>query len=62
MSTLLGRDTTAGLLPWKRRRLESDQQSVADLSRHRNLCAVLAVVIHDLETDRASVWRRNRLD
>ena len=62
MSTLLGRDTTAGLLVWKRRRLESEQQSAADLSRRRNLCAVLAVVIHDLETDRASVWRRNRLD
>ena len=62
MSTLLGRDTTAGLLACKRRRLESEQQSAADLSRRRNLCAVLAVVIHDLETDRASVWRRNRLD
>jgi hypothetical protein len=64
MSTLVGRDTTAGLLvsQWKRRRLESDQQSTADLSRHRNLCSVLAVVIYDLETDRASVWPRNRLD
>ena len=62
MSTLLGRDTTAGLLACKRRRLESEQQSAADLSRRRNLCAVLAVVIHDLEADRASVWRRNRLD
>jgi hypothetical protein len=62
MSTLLGRDTTAGQQACKRRRLESEQQSAADLSRRRNLCAVLAVVIHDLETDRASVWRRNRLD
>ncbi len=62
MSTLLGRDTTAGLLTCKRRRLESEQQSAADLSRRCNLCAVLAVVIHDLETDRTSVWRRNRLD
>ncbi len=62
MSTLLGRDTTAGLLACKRRRLESEQQSEADLSRRLNLCAVLAVVIHDLEADRASIWRRNRLD
>ncbi len=62
MSTLLGRDTTAGQQAWKHRRLESEQQSAADLARRRNLCAVLAVVIHDLETDRASVWRRNRLD
>jgi hypothetical protein len=61
MSTLLDRDTTAGLLTCKSRRLESEQQS-GDLSRHRNLCVVFAVVIHDLETDRGSVWRRNRLD
>ena len=54
MSTLLGRDTTAGQQASKRRRLEYEQQSAADLSRRRNLCAVLAVVIHDLETDRAS--------
>ncbi len=59
---MLGRDTTAGLLACKRRRLESESQSAADLSRHRNLCAVLTVVIHDLEAYRASVWRRNRLD
>ncbi len=51
MSTLLGRDTTAGLLTCKRRRLESEQQSTSDLSRRHNLCAVLTVVIHDLETD-----------
>jgi hypothetical protein len=62
MPTLLVRDTTAGLLAYKRRRLESEQQSAVDLSRHLNLCVVLAVVIHDLEADRASVWRRNRLD
>ena len=36
------------------RRLESEQQSEADLVRLRNLCAVLAVVIDDIETDRAS--------
>ena len=54
MSTLLGRDMTAGLLACKRRRLQSEQQSTVDLSRHRNLSVVLAV-IHDLETDRASV-------
>ena len=57
MSTLLGRDTTAGLLACKRRRLESEQQSAADLSRRCNLCAVLAVVIHDLEAGRGEiVW------
>ncbi len=55
MSTLLARDTTAGQQACKRRRLESEQQSAADLARRRNLCAVLTVVIHDLETDRASV-------
>jgi hypothetical protein len=62
MSNLLVRDTTAGLLACKRRRLESEQQSTSDLSRRHNLCAVLDVVTHDLETDRASVCRRNRLD
>jgi hypothetical protein len=53
MFSLLSRDTTTGLLVCKRRRLKSEQQSAADLSRRRNLYAVLAVVIHDLETDRA---------
>jgi hypothetical protein len=62
MSTLLDRDTTTGLLTCNRRRLESEKESEADMSRHLNLCAVLAVVIHDLEADRVSVWWRNRLD
>ena len=42
--------------------MESEQQSAADLSRHRQLCVMLTVVIHDIETDRVVVWRRNRLD
>ena len=62
MSTLFGRDTVEGFMACKRRRLESEQKSAADLSRHRNLCAILAVVIHDIEADRAVLWRRNRLD
>jgi hypothetical protein len=62
MSTLLGRDTTAELQACKRRRLESEQQSKTDLSRHHNLCAVLAVVIHDIEADCVCVGRRNLLD
>jgi len=36
MSTLLGRDTTAGHQAYKCRRLESEQQSAADLSRRRD--------------------------
>ena len=47
---------------WKRRRLETEEKSAADLSRRQNLCTVLAVVIHEVEADRAGVWRRNRLD
>ena len=62
MSALLGRDTVNGFLACKRRRMESEQQSAADLFRRRQLCAMLAVVIHDIEADRAVVWRRNRLD
>jgi hypothetical protein len=62
MSALLGRDTVDGFLACKRRRMESEQQSAADLFRRRQLCAMLAVVIHDIEADRAVVWRRNRLD
>ena len=62
MSTLFGRDTVDGFKASKRRRLESEEKSAADLSRRRNLCAVLAVVMHDIEADRAGVWRRNRLD
>ena len=62
MSTLFGRDTVDGFKASKRRRLESEEKSAADLSRRRNLCAVLAVVIYDIEADRAGVWRRNRLD
>ena len=45
MSGLLDRDITTGLVVFKRRRLESEQQSGADLSRRRNLCVVLTVVI-----------------
>jgi hypothetical protein len=55
MSRLIDRDTTGGQQVSKRRKLESAQQSVADLSRRRHLCVVLTVVIHVLETDRASV-------
>ena len=62
MSALLGRDTVDGFLACKRRRMESEQKSAADLFRRRQLCAMLAVVIHDIEADRAVVWRRNRLD
>jgi hypothetical protein len=62
MSTLFGRDTVDGFKASKRRRLESEEKSAADLSRRRNLCAVIAVVIYDIEADRAGVWRRNRLD
>ena len=62
LSTLLGRDTEAALQQCKRRRLESEELSAADLTRRRNLCAVLAVVIHDIEADRVCVWRRNRLN
>ena len=62
LSTLLGRDTEAALQQCKRRRLESEELSAADLTRRRNLCAVLAVVIHDIEADRACVWRRNHLN
>jgi hypothetical protein len=40
MSTLLVRDTTAGLLVCKRRRLESEQQSETDLSRRQPMCGV----------------------
>ena len=62
MSTLFGRDTVEGFKASKRRRLESEQKSAEDLSRRRNVCAILAVVIHDIEADRAVLWRRNRLD
>ena len=63
MSTLFGRDTVEGFLASKRRRLlQSEERSATDLSRRRNVCAMLAVVIHDLEADRAVLWRRNRLD
>ena len=55
MSTLFGRDTVDGFKASKRRRLESEEKSAADLSRRRNLCAVLAVVIYDIEADRAGV-------
>ena len=55
MSTLFGRDTVDGFKASKRRRLESEEKSAADLSRRRNLCVVLAVVIHDIETDRDHV-------
>ena len=37
MSTLFGRDTVEGFMACKHRRLESEQKSAADLSRHRNL-------------------------
>ncbi len=62
MSTLFGRDTVEGFKDSKRRRLESEQKSAEDLSRRRNVCAILTVVIHDIEADRAVLWRRNRLD
>ncbi len=62
MSTLFGRDTVEGFKTSKHRRLESEQKSSEDLSRRRNVCAILAVVIHDIEADRAVLWRRNRLD
>jgi hypothetical protein len=52
MSTLFGRDTVDGFKVSKHRRLESEEKSAADLSRHRNLCELLDVVIHDIETDR----------
>jgi hypothetical protein len=62
MSTLFGRDTVEGFKASKRRRLESEQKSAEGLSRRRNVCAIFAVVIHDIEADRAVLWRRNRLD
>jgi hypothetical protein len=61
MSTLFGRDTVEGFKVSNRRRLESEQKSVEE-KRSRNVCDILAVVIHDIESDRAVLWRRNRLD
>jgi hypothetical protein len=46
----------------KRRRLESEQKSAEEMSCRRNVCAILGVVIHDIEADRVVLWRRNRLD
>jgi hypothetical protein len=62
MSNLIDTDTTTGLLACKRRRIETEEKSAADLSRRQNLCAVLAVVIHEIEGDRTDVWWRNHLD
>jgi hypothetical protein len=45
MFILLGRDTTVGLLTWKCGRLEVEEQSTVDLSRHRNLCSVLVAKV-----------------
>jgi hypothetical protein len=55
MSTLFDRDTVDGFKVSKHRRLESEEESAADLSRRRNLSTVLTVVIHDIEADRDGV-------